>query len=79
MGVCWPQLCPPARPLPLTHSPARQLPPGTSLGDFLVTLWRLCREQGQGRGGRETPVSGSASNLRAGQGNSTGMGSVLLA
>lgn len=55
-----------AWPLPLTHGPAHQLPPGTILGDFLVTLWRLVREQGQGS--RETPVSGSVGSLCARQG-----------
>lgn len=57
---------PPAWPLPLTHGPAQQLPPGTIPGEFLVTLWRLVREQGQGS--RETPVSGGAGSLWARQG-----------
>lgn len=57
---------PPSWPLPLTHGPAHQLPPGTILGEYLVTLWRLVSEQGQGS--RETPTSGSAGSLCARQG-----------
>lgn len=63
-------------PSPASPTDSESCSPASSRhqrGDFLVTLWMLCREQGQGT--RETPTSGSTSSLHAGQGNSAGTSS----